>query len=287
MPARAVPVRRAGAAPPAGRVRRRLCPGAEQPAQVRGTLADPGRVPLQQNPHPHRVIAAGPADLHRRGRQLAACRGGDHPARLGRPGRAHGGVRGGRGQRMQPEHRLHDQPERPVGARVQLAEVVAGHVLDHLAARGGHGAVGAYHGDPDHQVARRPVAQAPWARRAGGERPADRAGAGRLRARRLGRPGRPRRLAGRHIEGKLLPGGRQHLAEPPHPGPGLEPGHQIPGRVLDHLVQPQRVDHQVAARWRGAPVQPAPLPRGTTVRSCSAATRITALASATLAGEAA
>ena len=56
-----VPVRRAGAAPPAGRVRRRLRPGAEQPAQVRGPLADPGRIPLQQHPHLHRVIAAGPA----------------------------------------------------------------------------------------------------------------------------------------------------------------------------------------------------------------------------------
>ena len=81
------------AAPPAGRCPATPRPGAEQPAQVRGPLADPGRVSLEQHPHPHRVTAAGPADLHRRGASSLARRGGDRPAAPAAAAAAvHGGV---------------------------------------------------------------------------------------------------------------------------------------------------------------------------------------------------
>ena len=74
---------------------------------------------------------------------------------------------------MQPEHRLHDQPQRPERAGEQLAQVVARDVLDHLAAGAGHRAVGADHGDPDQQVPWRPVAQPPRPGSPGGQRPTD------------------------------------------------------------------------------------------------------------------
>jgi hypothetical protein len=139
--------------------------------------------------------------------------------------------------RVQPERRLGDQAERALRPREQLAQVVAGHVLDHLAAGLGHDAVGPHHGDPDEQVTRRPVAQPPRAGQPGRDHAADRG------------------LA-RHVQRDLLPGLGQHRRYLGHPGARPDPGHQVPGRVLDHAGQPGGVDDQVAAgRWR-APGQP-------------------------------
>ena len=69
---------------------------------------------------------------------------------------------------MQPEGRIRDHGQRPEGADHQLAEVVAGDVLDHATAGLGHHTVGAHERDPDQQVAGGP-----------GGHPAGAAGVGR------------------------------------------------------------------------------------------------------------
>ena len=62
--------------------------------------------------------------------------------------------------RVQAHGHLQDGAERPVGAREKLGQVVARHVLDHLAAAAGERAVGKGHRHAEHQVAWRAVAVA-------------------------------------------------------------------------------------------------------------------------------
>ena len=69
------------------------------------------------------------------------------------------------GHRVQPQHHLGEHGERAVGAVQQLGQVVAGHVLDHVAAAAGHRAVGQHQRHADHQVAQRAVHQRARARR--------------------------------------------------------------------------------------------------------------------------
>ena len=171
---------------------------------------------------------------------------------------------------MQPEHRLHDQPQRPERAGEQLAEVITCDVLDHLAAGARHGAVGADHGDPDQQVPRRTVAQPPRARSPGREGPADgraepfrrcSVSPGRRCApgcpARPGSPGGPvhRERGRRRVKGKLLPGPGQRRTEPGQAHPGLDADNQIPRGVLEHLIQRPGVHHQVALPGRCAPAE--------------------------------
>jgi hypothetical protein len=60
----------------------------------------------------------------------------------------------------------------------------------------------------------------------------------------------------RQVKRQLLPCRAEHAGQRVDPDPGLHPGHQVTGLVLEHLVQPQRVDNQVAAARRAAPGQP-------------------------------
>ena len=78
---------------------------------------------------------------------------------------------------MEPHRHLQDQPERAEGSGEELRQVVPRDVLDHLAARLRHGAIGQGHAHAKHEVARRAVAVAQWTRIAGRDHPADRRGA--------------------------------------------------------------------------------------------------------------
>jgi hypothetical protein len=140
---------------------------------------------------------------------------------------------------MQPEGRLGDQAQRALRPGEQLADVVAGHVLDHLAAGVRDHPVRADRGDPDQQVARGPVPQPARPRRPGGDHSAHR----RVR---------------RGVQRELLPGRGQHRRQLPEGGPGLHPGDQVPGRMLDDLIHRPEVHHQVAGRRGRAPGQPHP-----------------------------
>ena len=150
--------------PPLRRRQRGLRAVPEHPGHPVGALADPGRGALEHDADPDRRARPGRLDLRRRRLQRRGRRG-QHGLGGGRrivvvPGH----VRGERRQRMQPERRLGDQPQRPERPGEQLPDVVAGHVLDDLPAGVRHPAVGAHHGDPDQQVARRAVAQPQRAR---------------------------------------------------------------------------------------------------------------------------
>ena len=71
---------------------------------------------------------------------------------------------GGLPDRVQPEVGLGDDAEGPQGAGEQLGEVVAGHVLDDLAAGLRHRAVGEHHFDADDQISHRTVPETPRTR---------------------------------------------------------------------------------------------------------------------------
>ena len=90
---------------------------------------------------------------------------------------------------MQSHGHRHDQPERPVGAREQLGEVVARDVLDHLAAGLGEAAVRERERDADDQIAHAAVAVAQRAGVAGRDHAAD--------GRRVARP--QRRVEREHL----------------------------------------------------------------------------------------
>src|SRR5205823_3925572 len=115
---------------------------------------------------------------------------------LGAPDRGHdaGGLRRLDHERprrfrhpMQPQRHAGDEPEPPARAADELAEVVAGDVLDHLAAGVGDRAVREDDGYPEHEIAWRAEAVAERTREAGGE-----AGAERRVARRVEREPLPR-----------------------------------------------------------------------------------------------
>ena len=110
---------------------------------------------LEQHADPHRRRSRRPVDLDRR--RARPGRGPPRPASRRRlsasatvaPTHRRGGRHG-----VQAEDGLDDDGEGAEGADDQLAEVVAGDVLDHPAAGLGDDAVGADHGDADQQVAR-------------------------------------------------------------------------------------------------------------------------------------
>ena len=231
--------------PPRRRGLRHLGPGGsrapEQVSHRRRTRRHAVRRPLKEDAHQQRPVRGRPAQFHgRRGQRRVRGRGdGVASGRHSGSAELRGHERPRRGQRVQPERHLGDQPERPRRSGVELAEVVAGDVLDDLPARSRHGAVRQHDRDPDQQVTRRPVAQPP----------------------RAGEPGRhhaARRRAGRHVERDLLPGGGERRRDVTHPGARLQAGHQVPGRVLEHRVHPRHVDEHVAPRRCRAPAQPAP-----------------------------
>ena len=85
------------------------------------------------------------------------------------------------GARAQLEGGLHHDAERAEGADVELREIVARHVLDHLAPAPYRAAVGADHGEADHQVARRAVEVPARPRGVAGEDAAERRAVGRGR----------------------------------------------------------------------------------------------------------
>ena len=160
----------------------------------------------------------------------------------GRVGVAGGDERGRGGQRVQPEDGLGDQAERPVRAGVQLAEVVAGHVLDDLAAGLGHGPVRADHGDPDQQVAGGAVAQPRGPAAPVASTPPT-----------VGEPSWPPAAAGRASRASCCRAVASTAASWSQGHAGLRPDHQVACGVLEHPVQPQGVDDQVEPARRDAP----------------------------------
>ena len=105
------------------------------------------------------------------------------------------------------------------GADQQLAEVVAGDVLDHPAAGLGDHAVGADHRDADQQVARGAGGDAARPAGVGGERPAD-AGAGHGL-----------------VEREPLAAAADDLLHVGQPGARLGHDDQVTGGVVEHLVE--------------------------------------------------
>ena len=202
------------ARPPAGRLGGHLAV-AEQVGHPHRPGLHPVDGPLEQHADPDRPARLRPAQLHRGGDKRRVRRRGDRVAGDGDGHVLGGDVRPGRGQRVQPEGCLGDQAERARRPGEQLAEVVAGHVLDDLAARLRDGPVGPHDGDADQQVARGAVAQPPRPGEPGRDDPADGG-------------------AGGHVKGDLLPGLREHGRDVAHPRPGLHTGDQVPGRVLHH-----------------------------------------------------
>ena len=116
------------------------------PAIRSSPLGHPGRCALQQDSDP-RGLRAGPACGG-----TSSCTADGTSVEFGRARPPHGRprhrwrpelcrpelrrhVRHRGRQRVQPERHLGDQAQRPLRAAEQLAQVVAGHVLDHLAAR--------------------------------------------------------------------------------------------------------------------------------------------------------
>ena len=203
---------------------RRPGPGRRRPGRARRRWARP----------------ASPAPPARPGRPSAASgqRDGDDPAR--------------RRQRVQPERRLGDDAEGAEGAGEQLAEVVAGDVLDDPAAGLGHHPVGAHEGDADEQVPGGAVEQP--ARPAG----ADREGAADGRRRRRGRPGRAAGRRRPRVSCSSLTG-----------VPARTTTTRSPAACSTTPVHRRGVQQQVGPGRRARPSPSVvPAPRATTARSC-------------------
>ena len=231
---------------PPPRRRRRGNSQSRSGREQRGGLLDPLGHPrlgaFEQHPDPQRPPrAARPVELHRGGHQRGPRRRRHRDRGRGPVGRAEfrGHVGHPGGPRVQPERRLGDQAKRARRSSEQLAEVVAGHVLDHLAARMGDHPVGAHHGQSDQEIARGAVAQPAWSGGAGGDHPAH----GRV---------------GRGVQRELLARRREHRGQLPDRDPGLHLRHQVTGRVLDDLVHRTQVHDQVTSSGRLAPGQPQP-----------------------------
>src|SRR5918998_1412152 len=144
------------------------------------------------------------------------------------------------GSRVQPEVGGRDDPEGSQGPREQLGEVVAGDVLDDLAARLRHRPVVQDDGYADDQVADSPVPE-----------PA--------RSRGVRRDDAPygsspfRRIYGEH----LVRAGEMSL-QVLELHPGLDAYHLVAGDVLDDLVHARGANDEVERRGRVAEVQLGP-----------------------------
>ena len=161
--------------------------------------------------------------------------------RLGQPQRVAGGGDGrrvGPGQRVQAHGHGRDQPERPVGAREQLRDVVPRDVLDHLAARLGDGAVAEDHGHADHEVAYAAVAVAQRAGVGRGDHAADGRAVGRAE----------RRVEREH----LALGGEQRLRVG-QPHARAEHRGEVADVVLEDLVERARLQIDRAGGIGAAP----------------------------------
>ena len=154
---------------------------------------------------------------------------------------------------MEAHCHTENQSERAERACEELAEVVAGHVLDHLPARFRDRAVGECHRDPDHEVARRPVAVAKRPGVSGRDDPPDR---------------RSVPAPERWVECEHLARLGEHVLDVLEPCARLEDGRQVAGIVLADRRERGRRDVQIGA---GCPTPPSfvPPPTGRTARATS------------------
>jgi hypothetical protein len=130
--------------------------------------------------------------------------------------------------------RLHDHPERAEGADEELGQVIARHVLDHLAPALDGGAARGDHGDADEQVTAGPVEMATRPR-----------GVARQHAAQRGPVG----LGG--IQGEPLSPLAQLALERAHGDARLHRGREIAGLVLEETVHPlQHEDNPEPGRRR-------------------------------------
>ena len=128
---------------------------------------------------------------------------------------------------MQAHDHFEDHTQRAERPCEQLRQVVAGDVLDHLAAGPREGPVGEAHGDAEQEVPSGSVAVPQRAGVAGGDDPAD--GGGRL-ARRV-------RPSQRWVESEHLADGGEDLLGRGQRHPRLQDRGEVAGVVLDHTVQ--------------------------------------------------
>src|SRR5262249_3370389 len=119
---------------------------------------------------------------------------------------------------MESQGKPCDQPKPSLRAAVELPEVVAGDVLDDLAAGACGGAVAEDDGDAKHEVPHRPVAVAPRAAQVRGEAGTDR----RIRA----------RVEREHLSERLQVRVQRREAET-----GLDDAGQVAGLVLEDAVE--------------------------------------------------
>ncbi len=166
---------------------------------------------------------------------------------------------------MQSHHDFDDEAERPERPGEELGQVVAGHVLDHLAAGSGDRSVGQGHGDAEDQVTRRSVAVAQRAGVARGDHAAD---GGSITFADSG-----------GIEGDHLVGAGQRLLGPGEGQAGLEHRGEIALVVLDDTVEPLGGDLDLRRLDRPAPATWSPPPRIRTRWPPAPAARMTSPAS--------
>ena len=237
-----------------GHLEQHLAAGRIRPPPVRGRVrvrgADPEQGERVERPgfdaardpvEPHRDVAGTtrPLELDTGRDEVRVRHAEDHVLGLGRRAHRHRDPAAGLRERVQPERHLDDHAERSVRTGEQLAQVVPGDVLDHLAAGLGHDTVGPDHGRADDEVANRSVQQP-------------------------GRPGRRRRdqtsdgAAARRVDGEPLAGRGEPGLEVVEPHTRLRDRDEVTGGVLDQPVQPGQVEHDVAPIGCRAPLQPGP-----------------------------
>src|SRR5215470_8841801 len=147
-------------------------------------------------------------------------------------------------KRAELETRFGDHGQRAEAPDIKFAEVVAGHILDHLAARARYPAVGMNHGDADQPVARRPVSAAQWA------------GAGRRDDTAYGRT-----LVAERIERDELAVFGGLPVERRERRPGFNGRSQVGGFVLERAVHLRGRNNQLKPRGPGAHFEPRPRAR--------------------------
>ena len=125
------------------------------------------------------------------------------------------------GDRLQLERDLRDNGERPLRADEQLAEVVAGHVLDDPSAGMEHLAVRFHGRQPDHVIAKRSQSKPP---RSTGIR---RQSATQRRA-----------FPMRNIDRQPQPFASQYFIEPRDRNAGFDRDRHVTGRKLDDAIEP-------------------------------------------------
>ena len=211
-------------------------------AHQAGGLLGPGARRGAAEAGQQRAVAPAEAQVHAAGLQRRLGQGqrglGQHRGVL-RPARR-GGL--GLGLGVQAQRQLEDQAERAQRPGEQLGQVVAGHVLDHLATRPRRLAVREGHLDSQDQVARPAVTRAQRARVAGGDHAADGG-----RALGVGR-----------VEQQLLLGLGEHRLGLGQRQPGLDDRGQVALVVLEQAVVARGRDVLDLLVHRDAPVQLAP-----------------------------